>query len=108
MSALISQVIRRQIALSAPRSSGTAATAGEHSGGHKVWKRLSFFVAFPAIGLCMLNSYLSHQEHAHHPRPPFVKYDYLARREKRFPWGDGTKSLFHNPHTNALPGGYEA
>lgn len=32
MSALISQVIRRQIALSAPRSSGTAATAGEHSG----------------------------------------------------------------------------
>ncbi|KAF3851003.1 hypothetical protein F7725_012775 [Dissostichus mawsoni] len=25
----------------------------------------------------------------------------------RFPWGDGSKSLFHNRELNALPGGYE-
>lgn len=78
------------------------------SGGYKLWKRMTFFVAFPAVGLCMLNAYLGHQEHAHHARPEFVKYEYLAKRDKRFPWGEGNKSLFHNPHTNALPDGYEA
>lgn len=68
---------------------------------------MTFFVAFPAIGLCMLNAYLAHQEHHHQERPPFVKYDHLRIRTKRFPWGDGNKSLFHNPHVNALPDGYE-
>ncbi|XP_011209594.1 cytochrome c oxidase subunit 6A, mitochondrial [Bactrocera neohumeralis] len=109
MSAILSQVIRRQIAISLNRSQAgvTAATAGEHSGGYKVWKRLSFFVAIPAVGLCMLNAYLKHQEEHDHPRAEFIKYEYLRRREKRFPWGEGNKSLFHNPHVNPLPDGYE-
>lgn len=94
-------------------------------GGYKLWKRLSFFVAFPAVGLCMLNTYLEHQKMTVH-RPEFVKYEYLRVRNKRFPWGDGTKSFFHvsfssvdahrtgsdglifqNPALNALPDGYE-
>ncbi|XP_045772577.1 cytochrome c oxidase subunit 6A, mitochondrial-like [Maniola jurtina] len=83
-----------------------AATAGGHGGGWKLWKRLSFLVAGPAIGLGMLNAYLAHQEQPHE-RPEFKPYEYLRIRTKRFPWGDGQKSLFHNPHVNALPSGYE-
>ncbi|CAH2265064.1 cytochrome c oxidase subunit 6A1, mitochondrial-like [Pararge aegeria] len=87
------------------RLASHAATAGGHGGGWKLWKNLSFFVAVPAIGLGMVNAYLAHQEP--HERPEFVAYDYLRIRTKRFPWGDGQKSLFHNPHLNALPSGYE-
>ncbi|XP_047991578.1 cytochrome c oxidase subunit 6A, mitochondrial [Leguminivora glycinivorella] len=88
------------------RASSHSATAGGHGGGHALWKKMSFFVGFPAVGLGMLNAYLAHQEE-HHDPPPFVPYEYLRVRTKRFPWGDGQKSLFHNPHVNALPSGYE-
>ncbi|CAB3220673.1 unnamed protein product [Arctia plantaginis] len=89
------------------RSSSHAATAGGHGGGWKLWKNMTFFVAFPAIGLGMVNAYLAHQEHHHDERPEFVPFEYMRVRTKRFPWGDGQKSLFHNPHVNALPSGYE-
>ncbi|XP_023704047.1 cytochrome c oxidase subunit 6A2, mitochondrial [Cryptotermes secundus] len=82
-------------------------SAGEHSGGSKLWRNLSFFVALPSVGLCMVNAYLKHQEEAHHERPEFIPYEHLRLRNKRFPWGDGNHSLFHNPHTNPLPDGYE-
>ncbi|KAA0191128.1 hypothetical protein HAZT_HAZT006267 [Hyalella azteca] len=74
------------------------------AGGMRQWKLASIFVAMPAVVLCMINVYLSHE---HHERPPFIPYEHMRIRTKRFPWGDGVKSLFHNPHTNALPDGYE-
>uniref|UniRef100_A0A336KAF3 Cytochrome c oxidase subunit n=1 Tax=Culicoides sonorensis TaxID=179676 RepID=A0A336KAF3_CULSO len=80
--------------------------AGHSAGSSGMWKKLSFLVAFPAIGLCMANVYLDHKNHPHAP-PEFIKYDYLRIRTKRFPWGDGNHSLFHNPHMNPLPDGYE-
>lgn len=100
----------------------------------KTWKILSFVVALPGVGVCMLNTYLKMQHHSHE-QPEFVPYTHLRIRTKvglrgaettrghlrsdtdwrvsvfppsqKFPWGDGTKSLFHNAHVNALPDGYE-
>merc|ERR1712071_101132 len=68
--------------------------------------KLSFAVALPGVALCMLNVYLgAMQEEV--VQVPFAPYEHMRIRTKRFPWGDGQKSLFHNPHVNALPDGYE-
>uniref|UniRef100_A0A182JII0 Uncharacterized protein n=1 Tax=Anopheles atroparvus TaxID=41427 RepID=A0A182JII0_ANOAO len=90
-------------------SDGPSAVSGHGaSGGYKIWKKMTFFVALPAIGLCFLNVYLDHREHhGHRARPEFVPYEHLRIRNKRFPWGDGNRTLFHNPAVNALPSGYE-
>ncbi|XP_014240102.1 cytochrome c oxidase subunit 6A2, mitochondrial-like [Cimex lectularius] len=83
-----------------------SATAGGHGGGHKFWKKLTFFVAFPACALCMLSCYLEHQK-GDHSRTEYFKYEHLRIRTKKYPWGDGNHTLFHNPQKNALPDGYE-
>merc|ERR1712008_508339 len=75
-----------------------------HAGGMKQWKILTFVVALPGAGLCLLNAVLSHHDHE---QAEFIPYEHLRTRNKRFPWGDGKKSLFHNSHVNALPDGYE-
>lgn len=64
-----------------------------------LWRNLTFFVGFPAIGLGMLNAWLAHVEHAEEPRDEFVAYEHLRIRKRPFPWGDGSRSLFHNPVT---------
>ena len=75
------------------------------------WKYFSLFVAIPGVLLVGYSAYSKEQEHlkhlAEHGKPEFVEYSHLRIRSKPFPWGDGNHSLFHNPHANALPEGYE-
>jgi cytochrome c oxidase subunit 6a len=71
---------------------------------------MSFLVAVPGVIICYVNAHIKEkeeQEHMEKHRPEFVAYDHLRLRTKKFPWGDGNHSLFHNTKANALPGGYE-
>ncbi|CAG5920565.1 cytochrome c oxidase subunit 6A1, mitochondrial [Menidia menidia] len=101
-----SQALLRSSLTQTRRQLSAAAASGHGEQSAKTWKILSFVVALPGVAVCMLNMYLKEQQHSHE-QPEFVPYTHLRIRSKRFPWGDGTKTLFHNPHLNALPDGYE-
>lgn len=76
-----------------------------------LWKNISLFGAIPAVLFIAYRAYKTELDHAkhieEHGRPEFIPYTHLRIRAKPFPWGDGNHSLIHNPHTNALPEGYE-
>ncbi|CAG8514315.1 10676_t:CDS:2 [Acaulospora morrowiae] len=80
----------------------------EHAKGtEKLWKNICIYVCVPALVLSAGNSYRLEQQHKEHKehkgahstseRPP---YQYQRIRNKPFPWGDGDKTLFHNPEIN--------
>jgi len=57
--------------------------------------------------LVIVNYSIMYLEEHHPKRPDFHPYEYMRKRSKKFPWGDGNHGLFHNPYYNALPEGYE-
>merc|ERR1719483_789142 len=77
-----------------------------HADGYKIWKKVFFILAIPVIILGHVNAF-GMSDGSEHVPPPFVPYDHLRIRTKKFPWGDGNHSLVHNSHLNALPDGYE-
>ncbi|KAJ0000945.1 hypothetical protein NQD34_005965 [Periophthalmus magnuspinnatus] len=93
-------------ALAAGRLLAEASASAGHEGGARTWKILSFVVAFPGVAVCMANAYMKSEHESHESE--FVPFAHLRIRTKKFPWGDGNHSLFHNPHTNPLPDGFES
>ncbi|XP_056144463.1 cytochrome c oxidase subunit 6A, mitochondrial [Lampris incognitus] len=83
-----------------------AASHSSHEGGARTWKILTFVLAIPGVSVCMANAFMKAESHADH-QADFVPYPHLRIRTKKFPWGDGNHTLFHNGHTNPLPDGYE-
>lgn len=75
----------------------------------KTYRAISLYVALPFVFVYSVIQYRNEKvKEAECPsRPEFVAYEYMRIRTKKFPWGDGNKSFFHNPHKNALPEGYE-
>lgn len=64
----------------------------------KKWRTISYALVPFALGLCAL-VFATKKEH---PEPDYIPYEYMYIRTKRFPWGDGKKSLFHGPN-NLIP-----
>ncbi|KIM66286.1 hypothetical protein SCLCIDRAFT_1211521 [Scleroderma citrinum Foug A] len=74
----------------------------------ELWRKITYYVAFPSIVVCMAwvyNVEAEHHAHEEHekemhggklPEPP--AFEYLNRRVKPFPWGSNT--LFFNPEVN--------
>merc|ERR1711963_1110219 len=77
----------------------------EDSGWQK-WRTAFFLGAIPCIIAAHFSAFVFVDADAH-KRPEFKPYEYMRTRNKKFPWGDGNHTLLHNPHTNALPDGYE-
>lgn len=73
-----------------------------------LWFKITYFVAFPAIGLAALNTYFVEKEHYDHRQhlkhvsdEQWPKdHEYQNIRVKPFFWGDGDKTLFWNPVVN--------
>ncbi|KAL8942417.1 MAG: hypothetical protein Q9216_001681 [Gyalolechia sp. 2 TL-2023] len=70
-----------------------------------LWRKLSIYVAVPCLILGSLNArnlWVEHWEHWE-TLPPLeerIEYDYMNIRTKKFPWGDGDKTLFWNDKVN--------
>ncbi|CAH6720032.1 cytochrome c oxidase subunit 13, mitochondrial [[Candida] jaroonii] len=74
----------------------------------KLWKRITYIVAVPALiatAIPVINIELKHAKHrehlAHLPDEEWpVQYDYQNIRSRNFWWGDGDKTLFWNSSVN--------
>jgi len=69
------------------------------------WKRISLFVALPVVSYLTWKNVIAVE--SHHEEREYFPWPHLRIRNKPFPWGDGDRTLFHNPLTNPVPGSGE-
>ncbi|TMW53704.1 hypothetical protein DOY81_001249, partial [Sarcophaga bullata] len=62
------------------------------------WRKISYALIPFALGL----SAIVLATRGEPPEQDYIPYEYMYMRTKRFPWGDGKKSLFHGPY-NIIP-----
>ncbi|XP_076674116.1 uncharacterized protein LOC143372093 [Andrena cerasifolii] len=80
----------------------------EGSPHERFWRTLSVFVMMPVLLVTTAFVYSTKMESKNEPRPEFIDYLFMRRIIKPFPWGDGRRTLFHNPVKNPIaPHGYE-
>jgi len=70
-----------------------------------LWRKVTVYIACPAIILSLLNAWKLYSEHhnhsAHGPLPEDkIEFPYQNIRVKNFFWGDGDKTLFWNDKVN--------
>lgn len=73
-----------------------------------LWKKITFFVAFPVVALTAIPvtkielDHAKHREHLRHLSDEEwpTQYEYQNIRQKKFFWGDGDKTLFWNSDIN--------
>jgi len=70
-----------------------------------LWRKVTLYIAVPAVILTCLNAYKLHCVHQNHvvhgPLPEEkIEFPYQNIRVKNFPWGDGDKTLFWNDKVN--------
>ncbi|THK33077.1 polypeptide VIA-like, cytochrome c oxidase [Diachasma alloeum] len=74
----------------------------------RFWKCATLFGAIPGVLIMIVVTMINREKERQRPRPPYKPMEYMYRRTKRFPWGDGNHTLFHNPERNPVPpDGYE-
>lgn len=64
-----------------------------------LWVKFTWIVAMPVTLVTGIWAYKTHQEHLSHFRehpPQFIAYPHMRIMNKKFFFGDGTKTLFHN------------
>ncbi|XP_036337546.1 cytochrome c oxidase subunit 6A1, mitochondrial-like [Rhagoletis pomonella] len=79
--------------------------SGKGTSTAEAFRKICLFGILPAIALLHI---LIFSTRTHEEREEFKMWPHLYKRDKRFPWRDGVKSLFHNSYANPLPDtGYE-